>query len=751
MEKYVCVVIKNATRSFDKLYTYKVCGGLCDEIFLGVRVEVPFGNGNKITQAFVFEILDEIKLNINNIKEVKSVIDKKPLINKEGLVLVEFIKKNYICTYYDALRVMLPVFSKGSKEKTLKAVRLKNSEIEVLQDIQANKFNRIQQIRVLEILLDLDFVGVSDLCVFAGVSRGVLHTLEKKGYIEFFNMEVVRDPFSNIKVERDTKLIPTKEQKEVLKECFKSVSQREFEEILIHGVTGSGKTEIYLQLIEKVLEQGRQAIVLVPEISLTPQMVSRFKARFGDFVAVLHSRLSPGERYDQWRSINDGGIKVAVGARSAVFAPFENLGIIVVDEEHESSYKSEVNPKYLAKEVASFRCKSNNALLVLGSATPAIETYYRAKMGEIKLFSLKARPKSDSLPQVEVVDMRRELEQGNRGIFSRALENQIKENIKREEQTMLFMNRRGFSSFVLCRSCGYVVYCNHCNISMTYHLKTSRLICHYCGFTKPVIDKCPKCSSKSIRDFGVGTQRVEREVLERFNTSVIRMDMDTTTRKNAHEKILTKFREENIKVMIGTQMIAKGHDFPNVTLVGVLAADAILNASDFRSAERTFGLITQVSGRAGRDEKPGRVIVQSYNIDHYSIQHATKHDYEAFYNDEVSIRKKLAYPPFNHIGVLLVVGEDDGKVKEKIDNVYDSCLKFGAKINQELERETMIFISKPLRAPISKIKDNYRWRIVLKASDKEALIHLLTKVGDEFYKKKETEELSMDINPYMMM
>jgi primosomal protein N' (replication factor Y) (superfamily II helicase) len=751
--KFILVVIRNATRKFDKLYTYRVPSVLQDAIVLGGRVQVPFGKGNKPTEAFVFKVLNEQIENTAVLKDVQEVIDKTPLIDEELLTLVEFIKQSTICTYYDALRIMLPVFSKSSKEKKVKGVRLIKDPQEVVEDIESNRFQHIQQIRVLEILLDVPFISVTDIMMFAGVSRSVLNTLQKHGIIDFLEIEVLRDPLANIKVPRDQPKEPTPEQKVALEECFQMIEEGTFQEVLIHGVTGSGKTEIYLQLIERVMKMGKEAILLVPEISLTPQMVSRFKARFGDLIAVLHSRLSPGERFDQWRSIKEGKIKVAVGARSAIFAPFKNLGIVVVDEEHEPSYKSEVTPKYHAIEAGRMRCKITNAMLVLGSATPSVETYYRAQRGEIKLLKLLERPQKALLPQVFMVDLRKELEEGNRGMFSRLLRVEMEKNVHEEEQTMLFINRRGFSSFLLCRGCGAGIQCKHCNISMTYHLNGSRLICHYCGYTIPVPKSCPKCGSHSIRDFGVGTQKVEQEVVDQFRTSVIRMDMDTTSFKNGYETILNKFREENINIMIGTQMIAKGHDFPNVTLVGVLAADAILHAGDFRATERTFQLITQVAGRAGRGDKRGRVVVQSYNMDHYSILCATKHDYEAFYQNEIIMRERLGYPPFENIGTMLITGEEDQKTYNRAMRVYEACFIKAKELECVGDEEKSIHISKPLRASISRVKDKFRWRIVLKCAHREMLIGLFAKVSDDFYanNKPNSEDLSVDINPMNMI
>jgi primosomal protein N' (replication factor Y) len=752
MKTIFSIAIKDATRNFDKLYSYQ-----SEEVeegieFRGRRVLIPFGKGDKPREGFIIDVLNESEVEQSVLSKIKTILnfkDDKPVVNCELLTLIQYMKNKYICTYYDVLRVMLPVFSPLAKEKTIKAVCLAKSHEEVRADLDANRFNRVQHIRILEMLLENDYIGVSDIMIFAGVSRSVLNTLNKSGYINFINVEVRRDPLSHMEVERSIPHIPTPVQKKVLERCGEILENGDFGEVLLHGVTGSGKTEVYLQLIHKAIEMGREAIVLVPEISLTPQMVSRFKSRFGEAVAVLHSRLSPGERYDQWRAIREGRIKVAVGARSAVFAPFENLGIIVVDEEHEPSYKSEITPKYDAKEIAAKRCGYNKALLVYGSATPSVENYYRAKIGKMELLKMESRAGSSGLPAVSVVDMRKELESGNRSMFSASLKSELQKNIDKKEQSMVFINRRGYASFVLCRTCGNSVACNHCNISMTFHLNSNRLICHYCGYTVPLPQICPGCGSKSIKSFGTGTQKVEEEIVKSFSARVVRMDHDTTTTKNSHENILNKFRDENIDIMIGTQMIAKGHDFPRVTIVGVLAADALLNTGDFRATERTFQLLTQVSGRAGRADLPGKVIIQTYNVDHYSIIHSKNHDYESFYKDEISLREKLMYPPFYDIGILVVSGLTDKRVEEVACKIYEILLD---RVNI-IKVEQDILILKPLRAPLSRIKDRYRWRLVIKSKSNEKLIELMTKVADEFYsnRKEGDEELSMDINPFNML
>lgn len=532
---------------------------------------------------------------------------------------------------------------------------------------------------------------------------------------------------------------PTLEQKNAINYITNTCSTNGLKEILLHGVTGSGKTEVYIQVIRNFIERGYGAIVLVPEISLTPQTVRRFVERLGDKVAVFHSRLSKGEKYLEWQKVNSGKAKVVVGARSALFTPIKNLGIVIIDEEHDSSYKSGQSPYYHARNVAEKLCELNDATLVLGSATPDISTYYRVKNGEISLVELKERTNGKELPKTEIVDMREELVIGNKTIFSKRLYDEIKENLEKKEQTILFLNRRGYSTFVSCRKCGFVAKCRNCNIALTYHMDSNSLECHYCGakFNNP--DVCPICHEKYIKYFGIGTQKIENAVKKIFpEATVIRMDLDTTTKKDAHEEILTKFKNENIDIMIGTQMIAKGHDFPNVTLVGVMAADTSLNSNDFYSAERTFGLLTQVSGRAGRAEKSGRVIVQTYESDNYSIVAAKEHDYEKFYNQEILLREQLNYPPFCDITLINISGEDENKVIEdsrKIRETFEEY--FNGNVN----------ILKEVPAPISKIKNKYRFRIIIKSDISKKINNEIFNLLNSDKFDDITSEFTVDFNP----
>ncbi len=509
-------------------------------------------------------------------------------------------------------------------------------------------------------------------------------------------------------------------------------------ELQVHG-----KTEVYLQLIKRVLEKGKTAIMLVPEISLTPQMVNRFFARFGDCISVLHSKLMLGERYDQWQKVKEGKSKILIGARSAIFAPMENLGIVIIDEEHDTSYKSDTTPRYNAKEIARYLCKNNNIPLVLGSATPDIDTFYKAQVGKIELLQLSKRANNSNLPEVTIVDLKQELANGNRSMISGILKQKIEENLKEKAQTILFLNRRGYSTFVMCRECGFTAKCRNCNISLTYHMAENKLKCHYCGYETKVFNICPVCGSKKVKYFGTGTQKLEAEIKSMFpNASTIRMDVDTVTKKNSHEEILEKFKNENIDILIGTQMVVKGHHFPNVTLVGVIAADGSLNIDDFRASERTFQILTQVEGRAGRGEKSGQVIVQTYNPDNFSIECAKNQDYDMFYESEIILRKRLKYPPFSDIILLNLTSQDE-------ENIERSAIKLYKILQKNAENRLEIF--RPMPSPINKIKNKYRWRIIAKCRFNNSVIDIINKSLDEYYKNKSLKaSVIVDVNPTNM-
>ncbi len=509
-----------------------------------------------------------------------------------------------------------------------------------------------------------------------------------------------------------------------------------------------GKTEIYLQLIEKALNEQKTSILLVPEISLTPQTVNRFIARFGkEIIAVLHSKLSIGERFDQWYKIKEGNAKIIIGARSAIFAPVENLGLVIIDEEHDSSYISEMTPRYDAKEVARFIAREHNIPLVLGSATPDLETYYRAKNDEIIMLELKNRANNATLPEIEVIDLREELAKGNKSMISTRLYEEIEKNLKDKKQTILYLNRRGFSTFVMCRNCGYTVKCKNCNVNLTYHYNTNKLKCHYCGYEESLLSICPECGSKQIRYFGTGTQKLEYEINKLFpEASTIRMDIDTVTKKNSHEQILERFRDENIDILIGTQMVVKGHHFPNVTLVGVVAADGSLNIDDFRANEKTFQILTQVAGRAGRDKEKGRVIIQTYNPDNFSIECAKKQNYELFYNTEIAMRKQLKYPPFCDIILIGFTSTNEEEAKSISETIH-AYLK-----SRVIKENIGIILYKALPSPINKIKNKYRWRILVKCKFSHEIIQLIESTINKYYSlKQKNTRITIALNPSNMM
>ena len=510
-------------------------------------------------------------------------------------------------------------------------------------------------------------------------------------------------------------------------------------ELQVHG-----KTEVYLQLIEKVLENGKNAMVLVPEISLTPQIIDRFLARFDEPIAVLHSKLSDGERFDEWVKIKEGRARIVIGARSAIFAPIQNLGIIIIDEAHDGSYKSDMQPRYNAKDLAKYMASQNNIPLVLGSATPDVVDYYKAENGDINLITLSKRANNSSLPDVKIVDMRNELAMGNRSIFSIDLQEAIAQNIKNKKQTILFINRRGYSTFVMCRDCGSVIKCPNCNISLTYHSYEHKLKCHYCGHEQIIPNSCPECGSKKIKYFGSGTQKVETEIKKIFpKATTIRMDIDTVTKKNSHEEILNKFKNENIDILIGTQMVAKGHHFPNVTLVGIIAADGSLNIGDYRAEERTFQTITQVSGRAGREKDKGKVFVQTYNPDNYAIICSKQNDYKKFYDGELHLRKSLNYPPFCDIILIRVHSKTEKKVIETSNIIYNELLK---------QKNNNLFVYKPVPSPVDKIQNIYRWRIVVKGRlNKKAISTINAALKTVYDNKTKDVTIVVDSNPNSMM
>lgn len=735
------IFLLQSTVNFDIEYSYLVGEELAKDLIPGVFVIVPFGNSNKKVTGLVWRIHEQGKSQ-RELKWVQAIEKSILPLTQGALLLAEWMRKRYICTMGDAVKCMLPPAE--NKGKPVRAAKIIDDKELVLKDIKSGVINKIHYVNTLELLLNTEEpITLTELSQAIGCSTSIFNTLAKKGYINF--VEVSRTK-KDVDKDESNKIYPphklNEEQMDVFCGVSKMLSSGNFGEALIQGVTGSGKTEIYMQLISYILDRGGNAIVLVPEISLTPQMTSRFKGRFGERVAILHSRLGDSEKRRQWKLAQEGKVSIVVGARSAVFAPFDKVDLIILDEEQETSYKSENSPRYHAAEIAKQRCTMDKGVVIYGSATPLIETFYNAKQGIIEYFTLKKRANKGVMPPVKIVDMKQELENGNRSIFSTILKNEILKNIESGQQTIIFVNRRGYSGVVLCHDCGNVIKCKSCNIPMTYHSSVSRLICHYCGNTQLKTDRCPKCDSKNVKNIGLGTQRIEEQLkLEFPGSTVIRMDTDTTGGKNSHKLLLDRFVDEKTNFLVGTQMVAKGHDFPNVTLVGIISADSLINIEDFRASERAFQLMCQVAGRAGRAELPGRVIIQAFNIDDYSIITAASHNYDDFYKREIKVRESLYYPPFCNIAVISLIGSKDREV-------FDECQEFKKKLIASKTIE--IEILGPTRPNIPKINDKYKWRIILKAPNENILINLLSQYRNNPLSKNNISVI-VDINPRFML
>lgn len=614
------VIIDSKAKKLNRKFDYKIPENLEDIIDVGSRVLVPFGNFKSLEQGYI------IKIKSNSEYEVKEIAGLEENLSEDKIKLARWMARKYFCNVSECIKLML---TPGTKAKN-KDDRIKNKNINFVylnmqyDNIDTNTLKGDKQKKLIEFIKQNEGLTIPEIESFGEISRSTVNSLVKKGILKIVNKKIDRNPLVNKKVNNNQKLELNDEQKEAYGQVVQAIENNRFEEFLLYGITGSGKTEVYLQLIEKTLESGKSAIVLVPEISLTPQMLDRFIGRFGkEKIAVLHSKLSIGERHDEWERIKQNEAKIVIGARSAIFAPCKDLGIIIIDEEHDSSYKSESSPRYSAKEVAYEISKEKNIPLVLGSATPDLVTFYKTMNNEITLLKLTKRANNSNLPKVEIVDLKYELATGNRSMISNSLYSEMEKNLKQKKQTILFLNRRGYSTFIMCRNCGHTLKCPNCNISLTYHISQNILKCHYCGHTERTVKICPECQSDKIRYFGTGTQKLEQEINKLFpHASTIRMDIDTVTKKNSHEEILRKFKEENIDILIGTQMVVKGHHFPKVTLVGVIAADGSLNQDDYRANEKTFQILTQVAGRAGRENLPGKVIIQTYNPNSFPIEYA---------------------------------------------------------------------------------------------------------------------------------
>lgn len=775
------VLVDVPAKQVDKTFDYIVPFYLEDIIEIGQRVTIPFGP--RFIMGYVLELSNNT--DHQKLKEITDVIDIVPSLTKELIELGKIISISNTSPLVSIYHAMLPRALKGKYQKKLKVKdsgllpldlalhfnkygecildkkmapylkeiksQINDQNIEVIQIIkQANNIRTIKKLYLIDDSIPVRGTKQKEIIEYMRIheeaykknvledtqsSSSTIKSLIDKGILKEEEKEVYRE-VESLYGEVDKTIILNDDQQKVYNQIKQSLNKEET--FLLHGVTGSGKTEIYLNIIEDVLQTGKEAIMLVPEISLTPMMVSRFKGRFGDQVALLHSGLSIGERFDEWRKIRKKEVKVCVGARSAIFAPFENLGVLIIDEEHTDSYKQEISPRYHALDVAHIRSKTYQIPLILGSATPSIDSYYKALHKEYTLLEMKKRAKESKLPPVYIEDMRFEFKGGNRSIFSTRLEELIIDRLEKKEQVILLLNRRGHSTFVMCRSCGEVIMCPNCDISLTYHERDNSLHCHYCGHKQHNPKTCPNCDSPHIRYMGIGTERVEEYIKKTFpNAHVIRMDRDTTSYKNAHEKLLYDFETKG-DILLGTQMIAKGLDFPNVTLVGVLAADMSLNLPDYKSIEKTFQLLTQVSGRAGRHDKEGEVVIQTYNPDHYSILYAKDHDYQSFYETEIKIREISGYTPISKMVQIIIQDKD-----------VRTLLKEGTKLKLKLQKHLIgeYIILGPVLPKIARINNVYRAQIIIKYKSIKNIDEILKDVYNEY---SEILQIAIDRNPTLL-
>jgi len=741
--KYALVVVDVLNQDVDKIFTYAIPEAL-NNICVGMRVLVPFGRQGNI-EGVVVSVSDTTDLPLDKLKYVHSLIDSVPFLNEEQIFLAKWIKKQYHATMADALRLFIPAQVRAGKVKTKYIQMIKLSASKEQTDVVLGSLKPgTKAHRIISVLAEYGDMEKSRLNHIVGACYEPLKKLISKGIVKEYSEEAVRSPYLDIAPERAPWLNLNRKQNEVLDEII--LSKNQFAPFLLHGITGSGKTEVYMQAINKITAENKTAVVLVPEISLTPQMVLNFRKKLGDGVAILHSALGQGERFDEWKRILTGQAHIVIGARSAIFAPLKNIGIIIVDEEHESSYVSETHPRYDAIEVAIQRAKYNNCPIVLGSATPSVNRYYKAQKGEFKLVEMLRRANGKEMPPVSVVDMTEEFSKGNRTIFSQELYENMCSTLSKDQQIMLFLNRRGYSSFVMCRACGETITCENCDVSLTYHSNVDKLRCHYCGYEIPMPKLCPYCGSKFIKQFGAGTQKVEEEFLKLFpDKKTVRMDIDTTRGKDAHYHLLKQLADGSAQALIGTQMIAKGHDFPNVTLVGVVAADGMLRMPDYRSRERTFSLITQVSGRAGRAENPGKVVVQTYSPQHFVIECAKNHDYKSFFEKEIEQRKAMWYPPFARIIRILYVCEDAEKA-------YNGSLQAYDKIRVLLQKSgDNVLYSERSQAPIGRLQEMYRHQILIKIKEFDGIEDLVDKLFDSIKGIAEKDlYCDIQINPVNM-
>ncbi len=747
LPKFADIIIDISHEAIDRTFQYKIPQELRERIRIGMQVSIPFGRGNAIRTGYVVSFSKVAEFEESKLKEIDHICTGSVQIESELIELAAFIRERYGSTTIQALKTVMPIKEKV-KGLVHKEVRLLVSKDEALQYMALyEKKNAKAKLRLLRELIEDNVIPYSLVTGKLNISSSTLHAMQHDCVIaveeEGYYRRVLDSETEEGKAPR---IVPNAEQQAVIDHIMRDYGEGKRDTYLLKGVTGSGKTLVYIEIIEQIVKEGKQAILLIPEIALTYQTVKRFRKHFGDKVTIVNSKLSKGERYDQFERAKKGEVSVVIGPRSALFTPFRNLGVIVIDEEHETTYKSESLPKFHAREVAIERARMTGAMVILGSATPSVESYYNAKEGNYQLLTLENRAIQDaSLAEVSVVDMREELKLGNRSIFSQKLKELMQESLQKKQQIMLFLNRRGFAGFVSCRSCGHVFRCPHCDVSLTEHFSgtaKAKLACHYCGYELKRPEQCPECQSKMIAGFGLGTQRVEEMVKKTFpEAKVLRMDADTTKSKDAHERILSQFANEEADILVGTQMIVKGHDFSNVTLVGVIAADLTLFENDYKSAEKTFDLLTQAAGRAGRGTLKGEVVIQTYAPEHYCIETAAAQDYDAFYAQERAYRKLLSYPPFVNVLVVYMESDDYTKLVQFSNHLQEKLKEWGG--------QKQVRVTGPCDATIAKINDRYRRVIYVKEKEYDTLVEMKNQL-EAYMKEREDYQkcyIAYDFNP----
>ena len=755
------VIVDIQHEKLDKIFQYRIPASMEDRLEPGMEVLVPFGKGNRQIKGYVTGISETCDYDLSKVKEIIEIPERGMEIEAKLVALAAWMKANYGGTMLQSLKTVLPIKQKENAKVKKRLRLLLDEETGKRQLHYYLEKNQKARARLMAALLDDPLLEYELVTKKLNITMPVIRALEEQGVLAVETEQVFRTPVKQTE-QKAQEITYTPEQQNVI-ECFRQdYTEGLRKTYLIHGVTGSGKTEVYMEMIRTVVDQGKQAIVLIPEIALTYQTVMRFYRRFGNRVAIMNSRLSAGERYDQMMRAKAGQVDVMIGPRSALFTPFPDLGLIVIDEEHEPTYKSEQTPRYHARETAIRRAETEGASVVLGSATPSMEAMYRARRGEYVLFEMKNRSRMQQMAEVYTVDMREELKNGNRSILSTKLKELMEDRLEKGEQIMLFLNRRGYSGFISCRECGHVVKCPHCDVSLSVH-RDGKMRCHYCGYEQPKITVCPECGSRYIGEFRAGTQQIEDMVRETFpQARVLRMDMDTTRQKDAHEKILSAFANEEADVLVGTQMIVKGHDFPNVTLVGVLAADMSLYTGDYRSGERTFQLLTQAAGRAGRGERPGEAVIQTYDPSHYAIETAAKQDYKAFYEEEIRYRELMGYPPAEQLLAVFVSGEDEALLEKGCHYLREYILRVirhlsgagsikGGSPDVQTDRTGAYAagVIGPASPGIDKIKDVYRRVIYVKAERYDILVGIKDRVEKyiEINSGFDRMRIQFDFNP----